>query len=1117
MACLLTAIAVAGLRTSAASNASPSSPVSMQGPGLFYIVTSTVDNTDIVIHGGTGTSADPFQMSSLRGAVLNANTQITSVVGPITIRVPAGTYNLSVSNPEDPVVFGTTAFQDIEVGSSFNHQTTIIGVGGTPHIVQTVAGNDVFTTGFADAFYTPQAVDLTLNNLEISGGGFSGIFTGVDNATGTSNTTVISCNIHNNSNPFGQGGGIFNQTGSLSVQGTTFSNNGAASQGGGIYYSLPNAVGPGSTGNLVVSGSRFEGNTAAVGAGFPAGGAIFVAVASTGNTLSVTNSGFENNAASGGGSGGAIANASNDALSVTLSRFYANVASSGGSALANQGSGAVSAINNWWGCDDFPGAAGCDTVSGIATTSPRIDLVLTSNPAAGCQNSSATLTADFTRNSDNGVIAPTSLDGETVSFALVSGPAGSSVSPATAIISGAMATSNFNAGGSSGTATVSATLDNGTETESIEVNANTTASDPADQTVCQGAMAAFSTTATGGNLHYAWTLDGDPFGGDTSSINVDTTSLSLGAHTVGLTVTGDCGTVTHEATLTVNQDVAATDPADVTVCQGATAGFSTTASGTGPFTYAWTVDGSPAGNTPSINVDTTALSLGAHTVEVTVTGSCGSATQSATLTVQENASTTDPGDQTVCEGATATFSTTASGVGPFSYAWTVDGSPFGGDSPTINVPTSGFSSGNHTVSVTVTAAACGTATQTATLTVNANTTATDPEDATACEGAMANFSTTATGTNLTYAWTVDGSPAGTNSPSLAVNTTGFTSGNHSIGLTVTGECGTVTHTASLTVNENTTATDPADATVCQGAMANFSTTASGTNISYAWTLDGNPTGSNSPNLAVDTTSLSPGNHSVGLTVTGTCGTVTHSAALTVNAPTATTDPVDQSVCEGGTAVFSTTASGTGPFSFVWKKGAMVLVDGDFGGRVDITSTATTSTLTISGAQPTDIGTYTVETTGACGTASQSANLAVDSGPPVITTNGQSYTMWPPNHKYQTFNITQFVTGASDSCDPNVDASDVVIASVTSDEPEDNPSGADGNTVDDIVIAANCKSVQLRAERDGNLNGRVYTITFKVSDSQGNVGTATAKVFVPKNNNGTAVDSGPQYTVNGICP
>lgn len=954
LACLMTAVAVAGLRTSAASTAS-AAPPAPQGPGIYYIVTTTTDDADPTIDGGTGTSADPFQVSSLRGAVLSANTQITSVVGPITIRVPAGTYLLSVANPDTPAITGTTSFNDIEVGSAFNHETTVIGVGGTPRIEQTVPGNDVFTTGFADASYTPQAVKLTLQNLEITGGTFSGIFTGVDNATGKSDTFIVSCNVHGNSNfffPFNQGGGIFNQTGNLTVQNSTFRNNSSGQQGGAIFYDLPNATGPGSTGNFSVSGSDFISNSAGSGAGFPGGGAISVAVVATGNTISITDSNFESNSTA-GGSGGAVAIGGNNPVSVTLSRFFGNIAAGGGTAISNTGTTTINAINNWWGCDDFPGFAGCGTVSGAATTSPRIDLIVTSSPTAVCGGGTTTVTADFTKNSSGAPISPTSLDGETVSFSATNG----SVFPPSAAISGAMASTTFTSSGG-GTANVSATLDNGTDDVDIDSAADTTATDPADQTVCQGATATFSTTATGGDLHYAWTLDGSPFGGDTSSIMVDTTSLSLGVHTIGLTVTGTCGTVEHTATLTVNQAVSTTDPADATVCEGATANFSTTASGTGPFTYAWTVDGSPAGtNSPTLALNTTGFSFGNHTVEVTVSNACGSTSQSANLTVQENASTTDPADQTACKGAMANFSTTASGVGPFSYAWTVDGSPAGTNSPNLAVDTGSLTVGSHTVSVTVTAAACGSATQ--------------------------------------------------------------------------------------------------------------------------------------------------------------------SATLTVDAPAATTDPADQSVCGGQTATFTTMASGTGPFSFVWKKGAMVLVDGDFGGRVDITSTATTSTLTITNAQPTDAGTYTVETTGGgvCNnTAVQSANLAVDNSPPVITTNGQTITMWPPNHKYSTFQINQFVTGASDTCDSGVDINDVYILSVSSDEPDDNPGGADGSTINDIVISADCKTVQLRAERDSNLNGRVYTITFKVVDSQGNVGTATAKVVVPVNNNGSPViDSGVNHTVNSACP
>jgi hypothetical protein len=109
-----------------------------------------------------------------------------------------------------------------------------------------------------------------------------------------------------------------------------------------------------------------------------------------------------------------------------------------------------------------------------------------------------------------------------------------------------------------------------------------------------------------------------------------------------------------------------------------------------------------------------------------------------------------------------------------------------------------------------------------------------------------------------------------------------------------------------------------------------------------------------------------------------------------------------------------------------------------------------------------------------------------------------------------------VASASDHCDPGVDINDVVITKVTSDELDNAPGNDDGNTVNDIVIAANCKSVQLRAERNGILNGRVYTVTLKVVDSAGNATTTTRKVSVVVGG-GAAVDSGIAYTVNSSCP
>ncbi|MBO6586462.1 MAG: T9SS type A sorting domain-containing protein [Gracilimonas sp.] len=153
----------------------------------------------------------------------------------------------------------------------------------------------------------------------------------------------------------------------------------------------------------------------------------------------------------------------------------------------------------------------------------------------------------------------------------------------------------------------------------------------------------------------------------------------------------------------------------------------------------------------------------------------------------------------------------------------------------------------------------------------------------------------------------------------------------------------------------------------------------------------------------------------------------------------------------------------------------------------------------------------------------------DTTPPELLTDSDPYILWPPNHKYHTFSITDFVTSVEDACDANVDISSVVITKVRSDEPEEqagsnngkgkNGGGGDGNTSDDIVIADDGLSVDLRAERLGGGNGRVYTIFVGVVDNSGNSSEASYQVHVPKNPNTTATDDGLTYgyEVAGLTP
>jgi hypothetical protein len=117
---------------------------------------------------------------------------------------------------------------------------------------------------------------------------------------------------------------------------------------------------------------------------------------------------------------------------------------------------------------------------------------------------------------------------------------------------------------------------------------------------------------------------------------------------------------------------------------------------------------------------------------------------------------------------------------------------------------------------------------------------------------------------------------------------------------------------------------------------------------------------------------------------------------------------------------------------------------------------------------------------------------VDTTPPNISVTVSPDMLWPPNHKM--VDIVATVT-VSDICDA---APTVVLTNVTSDEPDDAKGNGDGKTVDDIQadIGTADYEFQLRAERCGTEDGRIYTITYTVTDASGNSADAIATVEVP---------------------
>ena len=96
-------------------------------------------------------------------------------------------------------------------------------------------------------------------------------------------------------------------------------------------------------------------------------------------------------------------------------------------------------------------------------------------------------------------------------------------------------------------------------------------------------------------------------------------------------------------------------------------------------------------------------------------------------------------------------------------------------------------------------------------------------------------------------------------------------------------------------------------------------------------------------------------------------------------------------------------------------------------------------------------------------------------------------LWPPNHKYVTVETTVV---AADNFDTNPT---VTLVSVTSNEPDNGLD--DGNTTNDIVIVDDY-TFKLRAERSSKGTGRVYTITYMLSDHCGNETVSSVTVFVP---------------------
>ena len=171
--------------------------------------------------------------------------------------------------------------------------------------------------------------------------------------------------------------------------------------------------------------------------------------------------------------------------------------------------------------------------------------------------------------------------------------------------------------------------------------------------------------------------------------------------------------------------------------------------------------------------------------------------------------TTQPANQSVAAGATATFSVVAGGAGPFTYQWYRNAAQIGGATgATYTTPATAATDNGSTFYVIVTSSGGSSISATATLTVTsaAPTIMTQPVSQTVALGATATFSVVAGGTApLTYQWSKNGSPiSGATSASYTTPATVATDSGSVFTVVVKNAAGSATaSTATLTVTAAT--------------------------------------------------------------------------------------------------------------------------------------------------------------------------------------------------------------------------------------------------------------------------------------------------------------------------
>ncbi len=311
----------------------------------------------------TGCTISSNSASGNGGGILNTGTLTVSSTTSLTGNSASdggGIYNSGTLNVSGATFTGNTAsasgvgggagggaiYSDngtlVMTSGTFTDNTAPSGGGGAIEVLYGTAtlSGGTFTGNVASggAAIQDALATLTLSNSTFTSNSGTVFAGAIDN--GSSTATVTNCTFTDNTAPFAGAINNFNRSeGGLSVSGSTFTGNEAtAGQGGAIYNTLGS-----STGVRTVNNSEFFGNQATSG-----GGAIYdnptYGGSGAGLVLTVSNSTFTLNEATGASDGGALLN-DGGTITLTDSTFSSDEAGSYGGAILTQG-GYLALINS---------------------------------------------------------------------------------------------------------------------------------------------------------------------------------------------------------------------------------------------------------------------------------------------------------------------------------------------------------------------------------------------------------------------------------------------------------------------------------------------------------------------------------------------------------------------------------------------------------------------------------------------------------------------------------------------------------------------------------------------------------------------------------------------------